>query len=60
MPIRVRNVMPSPACTAAQIPLRLWLTNTTRQAIPARFKQSMACERIRHGVSNITSGKGSP
>ena len=29
MPMRVRIVRPSPACTAAQMPLRLWLTNTT-------------------------------
>lgn len=31
MPMRVRIVRPSPACTAAQMPLRLWLTNTTCQ-----------------------------
>ena len=35
MPIRVRKVTPSPACTAAQMPLRLWLTNTTLQGMPA-------------------------
>ncbi|STV29881.1 Uncharacterised protein [Klebsiella pneumoniae] len=60
MPMRVRIVRPSPACTAAQMPLRLWLTNTTCQGIPAASRQAMARERIRHGLSNITSGSGSP
>ncbi len=34
MPMRVRIVRPSPACTAAQMPLRLWLTNTTCRGSP--------------------------
>ena len=59
MPMRVRIVRPSPACTAAQMPLRLWLTNTTCRD-PRASRQAMARERIRHGLSNITSGSGSP
>lgn len=56
-PILLRKVMPKPARTAAHTPLKLWLVNTTRQLSPTCSSTLSARERIRHGASNITSGK---
>ena len=57
--VDVRIVTPSPAPTAAQMPLRLELLKARRQAMPARSSAAVAALRIRQGASKATNAKGS-
>ena len=56
MPMRVRTVMPSPACSAAQMPLRLWLINTTCQAMLARQRADVQF-RVRYPLQRTLSNQ---
>ena len=50
-PIAVRTVMPSPAATAAQIPLRLALVNASCHAIPCAIQPAAVAADASHGAS---------